>query len=273
MKKILSVMLIVFSLLFCCACSDDTSATECGVWWWNSNLDAEKYLSFAQDNSVSEVYYCDAGFDADTKNFIENANDRGIEVYWLAGEYEWLRDSGGLYRQIGQYVDFCTDDPSCGFAGIHLDIEPHQDPKFSEEREFLLESLISLADRLASDFPDIKFDYDIPFWIDDEITFDGVALPAYAHIVNRADRTFIMSYRDTAEAIYDVAKDEIAHAESVGKSLVLGVETYSEEGDKVSFAEEGKHVMYAEIEKLKAFIPENFGIAVHQIKTWYDLKD
>ena len=120
---------------------------------------------------------------------------------------------------------------------------------------------------------DIEFGYDIPFWLDYDVIVDGITKPAYQHMIDIADRVFIMSYRDTAEKIYDISKDEIEYASSINKSVVLGVETYSEEGDIVSFKEEGKRVMIDEINKLKRIIPNNTGICIHHIKRWYDMSD
>lgn len=273
MKKIIAVLLVALSVLFCCACASPSTDGMIGVWWWNKNLDADVYLDFAEDNSVAEIYYCDSSFDGGTVNFIKNANARNIKVYWLAGEYQWLRDSSALYGKIENYIAFQTNNINCRFEGIHLDIEPHQDPLFSAERALLLERLVLLVNKLHVDFPGIKFDYDIPFWLNDEITFNGETLPAYAHIIKGADRTFVMSYRDSAEAVYNAAKDEVEFGKSIGKTVVCSVETYSKEGDEVSFMEEGKKYMYGEIEKLRMFIPENSVVAIHQIKTWYDLKD
>lgn len=273
MKKFIAVVLTVLSLLFCCACGgNDAPKAAKGVWWWNKNLDAETYLTFADENSVTEIYYCDADFDEKTASFIDKAAQRDIKVYWLAGEYQWLDDSSPLYRQIERYKNFQAENKR-GFAGIHLDIEPHQSPAFSTDRAGLLKKLIGLVYGLKGDFPEITFDFDIPFWIHDEITYGGETLPAYAHIIRGANRAFIMSYRDTAESIYSVAKEEVEYAVSINKTVILGVETYSTEGDSVSFMEEGKNYMNEQLEVLKTLIPENYGISVHQIKTWYDLKD
>lgn len=273
MKKTAVLILSFILLLLCAGCAHGSEKPTFGVWWWNSNLPSGQYLEFAESEGVTEIYYCNSEFGEQTKSFIKSALKRGISVYLLAGEYQWLDDPSSLYALIDGYKKYQSENADARFAGIHLDIEPHQSSDFSVRRKELLKSLISLADGLKKNYADITFDYDIPFWIDDEIDFGGKALPAYAHMIEIADRTFIMSYRDTAEAILDVAKDEIAFAESAGKTLVLGVETYSEEGDFVSFAEEGKAYMYGEIEKLKKSLPDKFGISIHQIKTWYDLKD
>ena len=264
----------MLTLLFCCGCvTGGAGKPTLGVWWWDSELEKDTYLSFAKDNGVTEIYYCDSGFDDDTENFIKSAADKGIKVYWLSGEYQWLRNDKPLYSLIEKYNAFQRD-AKYRFAGIHLDIEPHQDPQFKNgDREYLLQRLVTLVYGLSQKYPDIKFDYDIPFWIHDEVELNGKTLPAYAHVIDNADRTFMMSYRDTAQAVYDVAKDEAEYAVSVGKTLVLGVETYSEEGDNVSFMEEGKNYMYGEIEKIRTMIPNDFGVAIHQIKTWYGLQE
>ncbi len=244
-----------------------------GVWWWDSNLPAEQYLSFAQAQGINEIYYCDSSFSADTANFIETARHYGCKVYWLAGEYQWLSDDSGLIQSLERYQNYQSHNSAAQFTGIHLDIEPHQNPNFASERDKLLINLVTLVKKLKNNYPSISFDYDIPFWLDDELSIDGITQPAYAHIIETANRTFLMSYRDSATEIYQTAEEEIVYAKSQKKTIFLGVETYSTEGDYVSFREEGKNYMNAELAKLRSMIPDNFGIAIHQIKTWYDLKD
>ncbi|MCM1403913.1 MAG: hypothetical protein NC133_00160 [Prevotella sp.] len=244
-----------------------------GVWWWNRDLPAEQYLNFAQSQGINEIYYCDSTFSTTTANFIQTAERHGCKVYWLAGEYQWLTDESGLIQNLQRYQNYQTNHSSAQFAGVYLDIEPHQDPNFEDERTELLTILVNLAKKLKKDYPSITFDFDIPFWLEDELVIDGVSQPAYAHLIDNADRTFIMSYRDTASTIYDTAKEEIAFATAKNKTIFLGVETFSEEGDNVSFQEEGKEYMNSELSKLRSMIPSNFGIAIHQIQTWYDLKN
>jgi hypothetical protein len=83
-----------------------------------------------------------------------------------------------------------------------------------------------------------------------------------------------MSYRDTAEMMYDVAKEEIAYARLVNKSIMLGAELYSEEGDQVSYMEEGKTYLYGQLDLLRNSLDFlQSGVAIHQIATWYELPD
>jgi hypothetical protein len=84
-----------------------------------------------------------------------------------------------------------------------------------------------------------------------------------------------MSYRDTAEKMYEVAKEEIGYAYSVNKPIMLGAETYSTEGDTVSYMEEGKGHLYEQLSLLKDYFLDlsSSGVAIHQILTWYNLKN
>ncbi|MDE5943328.1 MAG: hypothetical protein K2H30_03875 [Clostridia bacterium] len=163
MKKYLTVFFAALTLLFCCGCvvAPNGNKPALGVWWWDGNLSADTYLSFAEENGVTEVYYCDDGFNGQSASFIKNAADRGMKVYWLAGEYQWLRNDEPMYALIDGFVQFQSNS-EYRFEGIHLDVEPHQDPDFERDRALLINSLVSLAYGLSVEYPDIKFEYD-PF--------------------------------------------------------------------------------------------------------------
>ena len=271
MKKILILLICFLFSVSVEGCFCEKKEVPLGVWWWDDTLDST-YLEFAKDNNVTEIYYCSDAFDSKTADFIGKANALGMRVYWLAGEYNWLDSSSGLYDKINLYQEYQSEYTNQKFNGIHLDIEPHQNPSFSENRETLILNLIHLINDLNEEFQNITFDYDIPFWLNDLIDFDNNIKPAYQHIIDIADRVFLMSYRDNYQDIYSISKDEIEYAKEKGKKLFLGVETNSDEGDNVSFKEEGKNVMKEEISNLRTLLPENFGMAIHQIKTWYNLK-
>lgn len=267
MKKYLAVfILMLFASISLCGCNNSSTF---GVWWWDRNL-GDSYLEFAKNNGINEIYYCDSSFSNRTSHFISCANQKNIKVFLLAGEFQWLYSRENLDSLISNYQTYQNTDPH-KFAGIHLDIEPHQASEFSQNRTELILRLIEIVYQNHITYPNIHFAYDIPFWLDDEIVFNNQTKPAYAHIIDYADRVFLMSYRYTAEKIYDIAKDEINYAKSQNKTLVLGVETKSSEGDQVSFMEEGSLYMLEQLEKLKTMLPKNFGICIHQIKTWFNL--
>lgn len=270
------VILVITSAVFIFRKDDENNNPQnkdiMGAWWWNDKLDSDLYLNFAVENGINEIYYCSSEFGEETSKFIASANKLGIDVFWLQGEYEWLDDATPILNKIEKYQKYQNDYPSSKFSGIHLDIEPHQNPDFKNNRESLILKLIELADLLNETYVDISFDYDIPFWFDDEITYNNVTHQAYKHIIDIADRVFVMSYRDTADSIINVASDELKYAQSIGKQIILSVECSSDEGDNVSFAEEGRTVLKDELSKIKQGLNDKVGVSIHHIKSFYDMK-
>ena len=240
------------------------------VWWWDNRLD-ESYLDFAVAQGVNEIYYYASSFPARISDFIRSASGKGIKVYWLAGKYEWIEDYASLKAKLDEFKSF-QNASEYKFAGIHFDIEPHQHPEFDARRAELITEFVGLTFAVRRDYPDIYFAYDIPCWLDDEITLNGVTRPAYEFIIDNADRVTLMSYRDSADGVLAFANDEIDYAISVGKTLNLGVET-GEEEDIVTFYEEGAEYMNGQLDLLRGTMPAGFGIAVHHIRSWRELTE
>ena len=240
------------------------------VWWWDNRLD-ESYLDFAVAQGVNEIYYYASSFPARISDFIRSASAKGIKVYWLAGKYEWIEDYASLKEKLRSFLEFQTSS-EYKFEGVHFDIEPHQHPEFDARRIELVTEFVELTFAMKRDYPDIRFAYDIPCWLDDEITLNGVTRPAYEFIIDNADRVTLMSYRDSCEGVLAFANDEIDYAISVGKTLNLGVET-GEEEDIVTFYEEGAEYMREQLDLLRETMPAGLGIAVHHIRSWRELTE
>ena len=250
--------------------NSDAEKSVVGVWWWDNRL-GDEYLDFADQNGVTEIYCYYSTFTQKTPDLIAKANAKDIDVLWLAGKYEWVEDYASLKSVMEEFVSFQQSSPS-KFAGVHLDIEPHQHPQFEEKREELITKYVQLTFDLKHDFPSLRIEYDIPFWLDDEVTVGGVTKPAHEFVIDNAYRVTVMSYRDSAEKILDCAREEITYAKSAGKPLNLSVETGVNE-DIVTFYEEGNAFMLNEIAKVRAALPDNFGMAIHHIRTWKELAE
>ena len=240
------------------------------VWWWDNRLD-ESYLDFAAAQGVNEIYYYASSFSDKISDFIRSASAKGIKVYWLAGKYEWIEDYASLKAKLDEFKSF-QNASEYKFAGIHFDIEPHQHPEFDERRAELITKFVELTFAVKRDYPEFEVAYDIPCWLDDEVTADDVTRPAYEFIIDKADRVTMMSYRDSAEGVLSFAEDEINYALSVNKTLNLGVET-GEEEDIVTFYEEGAEYMREQLDLLSETAPAGFGIAVHHIRSWRELEE
>ena len=272
-KRFVVSLFLCFSILCLASCASPTPQHNVGVWWWDNRLD-DSYLNFAKNNKVNEIYFYDSDLNEKSKNFITKALQFDIAVYWLIGKKEWLNDYQSLYNEIDRLVQYNTENPYSQYKGVHLDIEPHQFDNFEENRYQLIYNLIEIAYNLKQLYPTIHFEFDIPFWLHDGITFNEVTKPAYAHMIDIADRVILMSYRNTAKDVLAVSKEEIEYAKSTNKTLVLGVETgETNETDNVTFFEDGKNYMYQQLAIVKQSLPENFSIAIHHIKTWQQLKN
>ena len=82
-----------------------------------------------------------------------------------------------------------------------------------------------------------------------------------------------MSYRDSAEKIYNVGKDECEYAKINNKDIFLSVETKNiEETPQITFYEEGKKFMYDELKKLTNQ-HKDVGVSIHHIESWKELKN
>ncbi len=267
----LSCILFVTMLTSIIIFTNNKNTTILGVWWWNNRLDVS-YLNFAKDNGITEIYYYTSSFDEKTNEFIKQANKRDIKVFWLDGDYKWIENPNSLTVDLNKFFNY-QNKFEYKFDGIHLDIEPHQHPDWDKQKNQLYYKFIELTYNLRITYPNLFIAYDIPIWMNDKIEFHNIKKPVYAHIIDNCDKVTLMSYRDTSEKIYESAKDEIEYAISVGKSLNLSVETGENIDESfITFFDEGKSYMYQEINKVRKLIPKNFGMSIHHIYSWYNLK-
>jgi hypothetical protein len=255
-----------------------------GVWWWNTHLIQDsRYLNFAVRNHVDEIYLARPeqdirDFGPEIEEFIEKASTRGIKVYLLLGfgyipyEYPRLQDALRLYKDYQARVPEIRR-----FDGIHLDIEFHADYpdwKDKDKQPEVLAEYLALIVRLRSEMPGIPMDIDIPAWYDHIVSYRGAERPLYRILIDLVDRVFVMSYRDTAEAMYEIAREEVSYAISVNKPIILGAELESKEGDHVSYMEEGRLYLYKQLELLKDIVNyPKAGASIHHMATWFKLHD
>ncbi|MDR3139669.1 MAG: hypothetical protein LBT95_08370 [Treponema sp.] len=277
MKGFFVFFLVIIAAVLFSGCAPDSGPgeRELGVWWWHSELIGDRrYLDFAVQNKVEEIYLCTEDFSGETEDFVQEARAQGIRVYLLAGDYTYIEDDGPLQELLRLYQDYQNRvSETRRFAGVHLDIEPHQHPQFASRRAEILAEYLALIMGLQNQMP---VEIDIPFWFDDPVPYKGGEKPLYQALIDTVNRVFVMSYRDTAAKMYEVAQEEIGYAASLNKPLMLGAElSPSGEGDQVSYAEEGKAYLYSQLEELLTKLPDvsQFGVAIHHIASWYGLKD
>lgn len=153
----------------------------------------------------------------------------------------------------------------------------------TSQKPALMAQFLDLADSLAATLAGsgLELSMDVAFWLDgasqsfNPLTYKGVAKPASEHVIDIIDRAVIMDYRDSAfgtgttaatssDGMFDLAATEVAYARSKGKPITLGVEVTGCQTvggsivltgsvpDKVTFCDEGRAVMEAELAKVAA---------------------
>ena len=245
-----------------------------GVWWWDKDSEhVDEYLAYAKETGVDEIYYCDYSMNEETYQFVKKAKEKNIKIYALWGECYWINDKTGFDELIERYKEYNSLYADAPFDGVHLDIEPHQLDEFHSSRNELMKRYVEFVINVVKENPNIAFDFDVPAWAHDSVEINRSKKPVYAHVMDNANRVFIMSYRDSAEAILELAKDELAYAKANNKTMAVCVEMESKEGEHVSFQQESKKILYDELKKLESLIDQEYMISIHNMKTWYDLKD
>ena len=252
---------------------------DLGVWWWWVDPeDWDSRLDFAAENGVTEVYFETGEFDDGTGFFIESARNKGVKVFYLLGGYTYIWDHTLFAEEVDRFSAYQDSAPeNRKFAGLHLDIEPHQHPDFDAGNMTFFQDFLDFAVWVCDTYKSagISIDLDIPAWFNQEIDYRGEKRILHEALIIEADRIFVMSYRDNAEGIYETAREEIGFAKSLGKQIILCVETGRvDEEPGISFYGRPVSYFYGELEKLYNLVDyDNYGLSIHHISSWQAMEN
>ena len=256
-----------------------------GTWVWDTTQirnNAQDILSFAKANNINTIYL-QMNRDIkipEYKNFIRLARAQNIAVDIMDGRSAWgLTESR---EQIASFMDWIEAYQAQAlanekFAGIHLDIEPHVHPQWKINQASVITQWQGNVNYIIDRAARMKMPVaaDLPFWLDN-YKIPGSTMAVSSWMIRKFDSITIMAYRDTAAAIYNVAKDELIDAASVGKKISIAVETkQSKEGDFITFYEEGDAYMEEQlklVEKMASAHTSFNGFSVHEYSSWKTLR-
>ena len=275
-----------------------------GVWWWhtadgNNPTLRDKYLNFLSANGVTQIYYYCAydiqksAGQATTYEFVKAAADLGMTVAPIIDDYYMAGDKSYAKKELAHfkagYTAYQSRYPDAPLAGFHCDIEPHQlnEDEGQTFDSLRPEQLQGYADNFLSELQPLR-EAGIPIEVDlncqwntkggADVTYGGYT-GIYNVIAHYVDSMCLMAYRDTAEDILALGDVAYAAAKDAGTRLVFAVETgaYAFNQKYEEFAQEDKEYMYEEFAKVYAALKDDhpaggYGLAVHQHRTWYDLK-
>ncbi|MCC6644123.1 MAG: hypothetical protein IT374_00945 [Polyangiaceae bacterium] len=266
------------------------------TWLWGSAVvkspaGRAAFFAFAGSHDVTGVYAEAQSLipeaPGELGSFVAEAGARGIEVELLFGYEIWARASEHAKAvAIAQSaVAFSAGLSGARPVGLHFDVEPHQlaewkaggasEAQIASEFVDLLEKL-----RQVTAGTGLRLSVDIPFWYDGRpLTRGGTTRPLSEWVADSVDRIVLMDYRDAAagsDGIVAHAADEIAYASSIGKQVVIGVETQCGlDPPKITFCEEGAAALDAALaETVAAQVGKGgfAGVAVHDYEAYSALK-
>lgn len=259
-------------------------STEVGATWlwnpWDIVSDEAGALAFLESKNVNKVYVqIDPEISLGVyRGFLEKASAQDLAVYGLEGAPDWAAEKGDASQdQLMAWLKTYQTGSSelQKFAGIHLDVEPYLYSGWSTNQEATILAYQNLLVKAQADARSLNLplEADMPFWFD-EVPYHnalGKGLLAEWVIANTSSVT-IMAYRDTAPLIIELVKNEVDFAAKYGKSAVVGIETApTDEGDALTFFEEGEAYMNGQLAEVQAHYkdtPGYGGIAVHNFASW-----
>ncbi|WP_148040422.1 hypothetical protein [Brevibacillus fluminis] len=262
------------------------------TYLWQTTLIAtepDQILTFAKEQGVNLVYL---KIDITRKasyyqSFIKKASEAGVKVQALGGLASW-----GLEQnrpKIMAFVDWVIAYNKSAadtekISGIHFDIEPYVMPewKTAEQASIMRQwmgNVDAYIERAQLD-PTLEIGCDIPFWLDKTYLPDDSTTTISEWLISKHDQITVMAYRDRADgsnSISSLVPQELNWADQLGKKALVAVETKeSSEGNFVTFYEEGKTYMNAELSKLPSLLsphPSYVGTAIHSYEYWKPLKE
>lgn len=263
------------------------STYQLATWLWNTNAiitSKTTVLNFLKAENVKELYLqIDTSLSVGYyQSFIRDAGALGIYVYALDGAPNFINSTGkdaidGFFNWLKDYQSVSTDEQR--FRGIHLDVEPYL---LSEWNTSMDETVLNyqnfiINSRLKADALALPVNYDIPFWFD-EISYSnnyGESNLADFVIQNSSGVT-VMAYRDKADQIIEISRNEINLAAMYGKKVTVAVETNRcPDYPYITFFEEGKAYMNKQLSLVKQNYyssPGFGGFAVHDYNGWKGLR-
>ncbi|MBY0052836.1 hypothetical protein H7K32_14360 [Brevibacillus agri] len=259
-----------------------------GTYIWRAELigtEKEEILAFAEQNGVNLLY---VRLDLEQphsyyRDFVREARAAGIEVHAMGGHPVWaLAESRGKIMKLVNWVKAYNQSVQSGeqFQGIHLDIEPYVMPVWREDKDNVLRQWMANIQAFVAETKQdgqLEASVDLAAWLDNTPVPGQPDMPFSHWMIEQLDHTTLMAFRDRADRIVGLVENQVKYAQSIGKKIVVAVETKeSHEGNGISFYEEGMSEMHRQLEQVtKALDPYSsfMGHAIHAYDYWKNGKE
>jgi hypothetical protein len=184
---------------------------------------------------------------ANLRSFLSDAHSKGFKVIFLDGDAAWVTSSA--LRVYGESIMDSLISFNAGgtvtqrFDGVQYDVEPYGATGWSTNSETFWATFTTLLQNCQNKTNaynttyspnSIYFEVAIPRWYDT----DASPVTSSTQCQDICDSVAMMDYVDTATPLVNDAIGEINYADSIGKKVVVGVETQNVGYDATSFYEE-----------------------------------
>jgi hypothetical protein len=258
------------------------------IWTWEGEsyamLESEgmaaQGIAFLKAKSIGTVYlYADAWRGRNLivsqperyRRLLRRLHAAGLKVYALLGSgylnterYVLPRHREEAVAMLQRVLDYNEAAPlDARFDGINLDIEPHILAEWSTRKMELLANFLDMSEALmrakARSGQALPVGPAIPFWLDGiQLDWHGRRKPVNQHVQDIYDYVALMDYRDHADGgdgLVSHAMDELAYGETIGRPVLIGIETMPNALKKVSF----NHLGEADLERELAATARSVG--------------
>jgi hypothetical protein len=255
------------------------------TWLWDTPLirtSASDILAFCRENGVNTIYL---QINRDVKpseyaSFIRQAGARGIAVHALDGRPSWGFEINrpaieSSFDWLSQYQSGAAEDEK--FAGIHVDIEPYALPYWNKEGSTFIAQWQNNVRYMVQKAAELKLPIaaDIPFWLCNYRTPDGTETLS-RWMMRKYGAVTVLAYRDSAQAIANMAAAELSEAADLGIPATVGVETVAGmEGPQITFYGKGRAKMNEQLALADSLLQKHnsfAGIAIHDFQSWKAMK-
>ena len=263
------------------------------LWIWGNEAPTSlagraTLFDFADKKGIGTFYVDAGGLMGGNKaaliTFLKASHERGFAVELLFGAPQWALAANhatpvNFAKETVNLLQLLKAEGAAYPTSIQMDVEPYSLPLWETDKATVANDLIDMYVKLKAALKGTPVGVTacIPRWFDTHpILREGKTRLLCDWIADATDRLTLMDYVDNAKGIVDGADHEVAYADSMGKEVVIGVETMPGlDPETVSFSEEGEAVMEAALTQVVArFGADNsyFGMAVHHYGTYPTLK-
>lgn len=289
---------------------------ENGTWLWTPTLlitpeYRNEIIQGAVDNGINVIYvsidsYLDIfvmpngkekdlareKFDQILRDFISEANKKGVKVDAEAGWQNWAQP-GNSYKAnvILDYVINFNKKYKEKFRGFQYDVEVYLLDEYFADREKVLSNFLNLISQTVTilNNTDLYFSVVVPEFYDGtldetpEFTYRGKKAFTFEHLLSILERRagskiIIMAYRNFSlgkDGSIEISKDEIKMANKYNTKVVIAQETGNVPPPYITFHNKTRQEYDEQVKLIeKEFIDEKSfgGMAIHYVNSFLELE-